>query len=327
MAGAGYYVFSKTVAGGELVRVPDIVDMPFSEAHYVLEEHGLESGKPIPMFSEDVEEHRVIAQRPAANTVVRAGRKIIPTVSVGPDTVQVPDLLRKPLQDARDAILQMAFKIGSTARVPHQTPRDTVLAQDPRPGVEAVQGSPIHVLVSDGSFPMPNLVGKPLDEVKRLLAPGHLNAVPVRIDAPDMPVNVVLAQDPRPGDVVNQGDYVRYEVRTLHPADLPNAKRQVTVRYTVPFSWFEREVRVDVVDKSDNRMTVFPRKKDYVGGLPPQFPAGTAITVPGIEFAEEVTVEVYLDGEKDCSYYYKGNAPPVITRFSNEPGGMGRADY
>ena len=205
MAGAGYYVFSKTVASGELVRVPSIVNMPFSEAHYLLKERGLEAGKPIPMFSDEIDEHCVIAQRPAANTVVRAGRTVIPTVSVGPDKAKVPDLLRKPLEEARAAIVQTGFTTGSTARMHHQTPRDTVIAQDPRPGATAQHHTEIHVLVSDGTFRMPDIVGRPLDEVKRLLAALPVRAVPVLVDAPDKPRDVVLTQEPAADAVIREG--------------------------------------------------------------------------------------------------------------------------
>jgi len=133
MVGAGYYVFNETLSGSEYVRVPNIARRHVTEASYLLAERGLEMGKLKEMPDERIPKGHVIAQRPSAGKVVRTGRRVYPTVSSGTQMVPAPSFLRRTLKEAREAIQQLPFALGTVARIPHATPRDTIIAQDPAP--------------------------------------------------------------------------------------------------------------------------------------------------------------------------------------------------
>ncbi len=134
MAGAGYYVFMEALDGGQHVTVPNVVGLPITEASFLLAERGLELGKQEQVTHPTVPKYHVIAQRPDAGRVVRTGRKVYPVVSMGTPFLTAPSYVKKALNDARQEITESRFRVGTVARIPHKSPRDTIIAQDPPPG-------------------------------------------------------------------------------------------------------------------------------------------------------------------------------------------------
>jgi beta-lactam-binding protein with PASTA domain len=319
MFGSGYLVFDRVLSGGEYVTVPDITRRPITEASYLLAEKGLEMGKQQQMADPVAPKYHVIAQRPAAGQVVRAGRKVYPIVSTGPEALKPPALVGKTLQAATDELMRTPFTLGAVARIPNAAVRDTVLAQDPSPETGASRGGKISMLVSDGSssatFLMPEIIGKPLQEVQAILAPLGVLPVPNRVDDPNAPLDTVLDQQPPAGTLISQGTKVYYSVRPSETVAMPDARSTIRYTYTLPGLGTEHEVRIDSVDRNGARRILFPREQDYVGGLPPRYPAGSAITLPSISFVSEMTMEVYLDGQLVQSAYYRGESEPVITQY------------
>ena len=278
MAAAGFYVFSQAVAGGEYVTVPNIVNLPILEASSRLGEAGLEVGRQTARPSDQVPAYHVIAQRPEAGRVVRVGRKVFPIVSQGEDVVTAPNLVGKSLDQVESTWAQ-GFRLGTTARLAHSAPRDQVIGQDPGPGRPMTRGAEISLLVSDGSsqdYQMPDLVGMRVEEAMRRLASLPINAVPNRVDRPEAEFDVVLAQRPMPGAILHEGDDVSYDIRVSGQVELPRARRKVEVVYEVPDSWFDREVRIEVVDKNETRLVVLPSQGGVRRGDPAQIQAGGA---------------------------------------------------
>lgn len=318
MAGAGYYVFSRAVEGGPYVTVPDISKKPLSEAYSVLSGAQLEMGTPRERVSTEMQEYFVISQTPLPGKVVRAGRKVYPTISVTPDKKGSPDLRGMSYEDALAAIAKEQFAAGTYAHVANPAPRETVLAQDPPPGAKLTHGASIHLLLSAGpptqSFLMPLLEGKSLQDVRQLLASFGRNAVPILVSRSDAPFDVVTEQNPAPGTPLGEGDKVFYKVRTN--MYLPNAWREVVLSYEVPTLLDDQEVSIQKVDQDGSTWRLFPRPEDYVNGQPPRFPGGTRISLP-LAFADDITVVVYLNGRKARSYYYFRRDPePLITDYT-----------
>ncbi|MCP4643168.1 MAG: PASTA domain-containing protein [bacterium] len=319
MAGAGYYVFTRAVASGEYVTVPNISGLPMAEAAYMLSDVGLTVGPQVTKPSDHVPPYYVISQMPPAGKVVRQGRKVYPTVSKGPDFRQAPVLVGKLLEPALDVIEANRFEKGSIARIVHEEPRDTVIAQDPPPGRDVAPEAKVHLLVSQGTQPltvyMPDLSSLNAEEARRMLAPlGVTPLVIQRVDRADLPMDAVMAQTPEAGTLISRGQTVTYEIRSSQA--VPGSWRKV--EYTVPQSLEERSVRIDLLPKAGRRETRFPNPSDYVRGEPPKFPQGTTIRVP-FPFEDEATIEVYLDETRVRSYYYRGNQPPEIVNYGAAP--------
>ncbi|MBI4560152.1 MAG: PASTA domain-containing protein [Candidatus Hydrogenedentes bacterium] len=328
MAAAGYYVFNQAVASGEYMKVPNIVGMPVAQAYLALGEQKLQMGRQETMSSEQFPKNHVIAQRPAAGAVVRAGRRITPTVSSGKGALQVASFVGKTLDEARVSLAQLRLREGTVARLSNTAPVNTVLGQDPAPNQEIEPDGEVHFLVSDGPperefLFMPEIVGLSPNEALERLSPYRLTIVPYVVEKEDAPLDVILSQNPQPNASVRSGDRVSFNVRTTRT--LPNARRKVDVAYTVPGLLLEREVRVEVVDARGERKTVYPGPDDLVGGLPPRLRPGSVITIPELAFEREVTVEFFVDGQKARTCYYHGLSEPTITdhESATEGGNLG----
>ena len=319
MAAAGYWVFTQALQGGASVKVPDVTMRPVTEASFLLAEKGLEMGKQTQVADDRVPKYYVIAQRPAGGKVVRTGRKIYLTISTGTESISPPDLLGKTLQQATDDIRRSSFNLGNVARIAHSTPRDTVISQDPDPTRLVSSAARIDLLVSDGqlsanAFIMPDLIRKSVQEVAQIVDPLGLNPKPMYVELPDQPFDVVLDQRPPAGSLVQQGDVVEYSVRPSGNVALPDVQHKTPeLSYVVPASWFEREVWVYTLDRNGVPKMIFPLDRHYVDGQPPRFASGSTVLIPPIAFTDKVTVEIYLDGQLSKSYYFEGDAAPVVS--------------
>ncbi len=322
MAGAGLYVFNTAVAGGEYVTVPNITHLSVTQASFELGKVGLEMGKQTPMYSEQVPAYHVISQRPEAGAVVRAGREVFPTVSQGAEIQSTPSFVERTLAEV-EGNLGQGVRLGHKAWIHHSAPRDQIIAQDPPPGRPLRAGNEVHLLLSKGPtrsiLTMPSIVGLSVDEAMALLAPMEVSVVANRVDNPNAQVGRILAQTPAPGTMLQKGDAVTYDVRASGEMSLPNSRRKVEVVYTVPGSWFAREVRIDVIDRNGTRQTVFPSEEQYRTGERPKFEPGSKLLLP-LSFYEELTVEIFVDGEQASTYYYEGDNPPVIKDHVGQQG-------
>jgi len=320
MAAAGYYVFDHALIGGDPVTVPNLVGKDAYDAYRELYERGLEVKQT--QMPSDLPKNQVIAQRPAAEKVVRSGRKIFLTVSAGEKYLKAPDLQRKTLAEALEVIQQGGFREGTRARMVHAAARDTVLGQDPSPSQLISAGAEISLLVSDGPAAraqlMPNLVGMPVKEVETKLSQMGVSAIAVKVSDPDVAKDVVLAQKPEPGSLVQPGDNVTYDVRASG-TDVPAAtsKRKVVVRYKdVPLDWLKRGFQVDVIPANGKRQTAPVL-------LPAEHGPFNEVNQTINNVPDKMTVEFYVTVDTDegpkriktRSYYYEGDADPVITDF------------
>ena len=320
MAGAGYYVFARAAAGGGYVTVPNIVGQPITEASYTLMNAELVVGPQEARTSDRVAPYHVISQTPQAGNVVRKGRKVYPVVSKGPDYRTAPSLIGKLQGVALESIESQGFSVGSVATMAYDTTRDTIIGQDPAPGRDVPAGGKIHLLVSRGpsrtTLIMPDLLGRPEREALRLLAP--LGVEPVRLQRPDGPFDSILEQRPAPGALVTPGQRVVYELRS---STYTGGLRKREVEYTMPRSWRARAVRVEEVLRDGTRKRWFPRPENLVNGVPPLLSQGETLRVP-FTMTDEATMEVYVDEERVRSYYFRGDADPVITDGPGDESGL-----
>ena len=324
---SAYFVFNQAVKGGGPVLVPDVTGLPATRAANILSEAGLELGRQKQIISDRVPEFHVIMQRPSANRVVRAGRKVTLSISAVRQYENTPNFVGKRLDFALQQLEGTRLRPGSIARLPSDAPADTILAQDPEARALISTGSEIHLLVSDGPTAkpifMPDILGKPMEEAQLILADLNLSLIPYSVNRAGEEYEVVLAQAPEPGTLLHEGQEVSFDVRLLPSSFLPNARRLVELIYTVPQRSSPVLVRVELIDQQGKSTDLFPKQQHYVDGRPPRLPSGYTIRIPAIAFYNEATIEFFVDGALHTSYYFVGDADPVITvnELGTAPGG------
>ena len=129
-------------------EVPNVIGMTRQQAELAIENAGLDVG--------DVEEIRtntprgtVSASRPVAGTRVTVPSSVTLTVSVGPASVDMPDVVGESYSRARTVLEQLGLRIGDLAvDSTSLAAGNTVIAQTPAAGRAVGAGSRVALTVS-----------------------------------------------------------------------------------------------------------------------------------------------------------------------------------
>jgi beta-lactam-binding protein with PASTA domain len=219
---------------GREVIVPDLLGKTPAEARRIAERSELQMEVEREYYSPSVPEGRILSQLPPAGTQVRRGWRIRVAESLGPQRVQIPNVLGQSERAANMNIRRRGLDVGAIAQMP--TPgalADQVLSQAPPPNASGVSAPKISLLVSQPSppqaFVMPNFVGQPLGSVTLALQDAGFRVGTVMLAAQPgpsapaaptpapasqpSPASMIVSQSPVPGEKVIAGAAVNFEVR------------------------------------------------------------------------------------------------------------------
>jgi beta-lactam-binding protein with PASTA domain/tRNA A-37 threonylcarbamoyl transferase component Bud32 len=160
LALAGFLVFQLLSGDGRPpsgpVEVPNFVGLSFTDAQQLAEDRGLE----VVQDQTTVDPTRVgevLAQDPQPGTEIDPGTPVKLTVAVGVETVPVPDLRNKSVQEAFQLLFAAGLTPGTETQVFDPTvPVGLIVTQAPGPGVIVNQGSAVSYAVSQGPEPSPS---------------------------------------------------------------------------------------------------------------------------------------------------------------------------
>ncbi|MGB8658754.1 MAG: PASTA domain-containing protein [Candidatus Zixiibacteriota bacterium] len=135
----------------EAVLVPRLKGISLRQAGLLLGREGLELGEVSWVTSDSFPKDVVVANTPASGVSVPPGISVNLEVSLGvaPDTVSVPDLVGKSLEEGKGIIREMGLQLG---KVKYKKDDDfapgTILEQSLPAGEKAARGSEIDLEVS-----------------------------------------------------------------------------------------------------------------------------------------------------------------------------------
>lgn len=226
---AAHFIFNRTLAE---VTVPDVTKMTVVEAQKLLEEKE---------FKVELEEKygdpakfkpgTVMEQSPAAGEKRKQRSLIILTICKGAELKATPELAGMSLSKAEQTILNAGFKLGKITKKHVDGQRiGIVLSQLPKALDKAPKGSSIDLVINEGDKEVPNLIGKPLSEAKKLLASAGLTLGEIKtVNDHSAVKNVVLATNPNAGTKIGAGDAVSVTV-----AEGSGVKSSAYVDFVVP---------------------------------------------------------------------------------------------
>jgi beta-lactam-binding protein with PASTA domain/tRNA A-37 threonylcarbamoyl transferase component Bud32 len=143
--------------GVQQVEVPSLFGLSESEAEATITDAGLRVGDVGSDFS-DEPEGTVIAQSPEPGAQVDRGSAVSFTVSAGPATVSVPDVLCQDKASARAEVqgADLAYQEGGkTFSDECGGASGVVIEQNPSPGTNVEPGTTVTVTISRGPEPVP----------------------------------------------------------------------------------------------------------------------------------------------------------------------------
>ena len=230
--GAAIITMHFAIHGAE-VQVPALKGMTVAEARSQTTGLGLNLEVDNRYYSSDVAPGHILTQSPAAGTVVRREWRVRVAESLGPQKVEVPDMVGADERVAALKLRRVGLAVGATAQLPYNNAaQGTVLAQDPPPHAQGIAGPSINLLVAAPSedtpdgFVLPDFTGMPIVAAQAALARvGLKGPPPTFVDvhvpeiggantAPKAPVapGSVVAQQPPAGARVDQDTPVKLTV-------------------------------------------------------------------------------------------------------------------
>jgi serine protease AprX len=135
------------------VAVPGVVGMTEAAATTAITDVGLSVGT-VTYVNDAAEAGDVIGQNPIAGTLMLSGSAVDLTVSSGPATAQVPNVVSLTQAVAEDQITGAGFVVGIVTTANSDTfAAGTVISQNPAPLAIANLGSAVDIVVSLGPAP------------------------------------------------------------------------------------------------------------------------------------------------------------------------------
>ena len=294
--------FGVTIKGPEQVLVPDAVGGEGHRTDLVtamvkLQEKGLYARVQL-RHSSTLSKGTVMDQRPRAGAVVKAGRRILLTVSNGPVVQQIGNYIKREVQSVR-VELQQLFPADEEALIRIREPlmfvyneaeSGTIVRQSPAPGTPVREGEVTYLdlVVSRGPqgkmVGTPNYLGKPFAQIMADLAQ---KGVPFTFAARKSQGNeaggVVVKQIPAPNEQAPENTVVLLTI--TEPKRLDKGKE---------FGVFTADmVRYPILVKMD----LVERAKDGDHVIVTMRHPGGQVGIPYIK-DEESTLVFYVNGQE-----------------------------
>jgi len=159
------FITMRLAIHGREAVVPSIAGLTVADATKLARHQGLGLNLENRFYSTDVAAGHILAQDPAPGSRVRRDWPIRITESLGPQSVNVPNLTGNSERAATVSIRRLSLDLGAVARLAVPGDSDVVLTQTPPPNSAGVDGPRVSLLVSDPedaeppAYVMPSLIG------------------------------------------------------------------------------------------------------------------------------------------------------------------------
>ncbi|MBN1778220.1 MAG: Stk1 family PASTA domain-containing Ser/Thr kinase [Clostridiales bacterium] len=227
----------------------------------------------------------VIAQTPEADTDMRKGDSIVATVSIGPVTLLMPNLIDLMREEAVAKLKDRGVTV-LISKAPSTLPVDTVIAQKPEKGQPYVSGQEIELTLSGGSVIIPELTGITLETALTLINQDSLLIGEITLERTEVIEShgIILKQEPVAGSMAILNTSITMTVGV--PAALCNG----VIYIPIPDTTESAELRVTLVIDDAEEMKY--------QGLTRVGNACTNVVLLNSTNEGVYTCYAYLDGEK-----------------------------
>lgn len=203
--GFGYYLATSLVA---TTSVPSLQGKTVGEATQILEAEGLSLKIADEVADDRVPKDQIISQEPKSGARIRNGGTVEVVVSLGADTITVPDVKDMNVEEATFALARAGLELGTITKVfSDDVPVDKVIRQNPRSGKEAEKGAEVNLVVSKGLSltAVPNVIGRDQDVAENLIKQKGFRVAVTSEPSDDTTEGEVITQSPEAGTRLKAG--------------------------------------------------------------------------------------------------------------------------
>lgn len=245
------FVFTRPV---QVVIPEEIVGMTQDEAIEELESHALKVGEIIEQSNDEVEEGIVFRVNPNTGATVLEGSEVDLYVSLGEEPYELEDYTGENFEEIRAELDELGFTVEQTDTESSETvPVGHIISQDIDAGEEVIiSNTTITFTVSSGRpvIELADLFEYSRRSVDDYVQRNSLNLVVEEEHSEDVPLGLVIRQEPEAGENLYAGDQIKV-VLSSGPEEENNIafSRQISIPYSE-----ERE------DPEDEESKLVPNK-------------------------------------------------------------------
>ncbi|MFJ5027983.1 Stk1 family PASTA domain-containing Ser/Thr kinase [Streptomyces sp. NPDC088560] len=199
------------INSGQFTHVPPLLSKTEAQARERLRAAGLDVGPIKRRYNDAVQRGTVISTDPAPGARIRGHDAVALTVSLGPETVNVPDVTGRPLAEARRLLKADGLEPGMVTReFSDSVTEGSVIGTTPQAGTKRHAGAAIALVVSKGSpVGVPDVTGDDPADARQTLTDAGLKVViaPDRVNS-EYDNGKVARQSPGDGSQAAAGDTV-----------------------------------------------------------------------------------------------------------------------
>jgi beta-lactam-binding protein with PASTA domain len=218
------------------VAVPDLVGKTPAEARRIAELNGFQFEVERQYYSPKVPAGKILSQLPPAGAQIRRGWQIRVAESLGPQRVEIPNVIGQSERAAEINILRRGLDVGAVAQVQFSgVPADQVIAQSPSPSASSISAPKISLLAAQAprpdAFVIASFIGQTVSAASSTLKAAGLRVGNVTMAASPLSAatqsgspppsatpapsaaSLIVSQNPAPGNKVLAGSAIDFEVR------------------------------------------------------------------------------------------------------------------
>jgi serine/threonine-protein kinase len=199
---------------GDEIEMPDVIEMSVDEAKTILTENGFQVFIKDSLYDADHPVGIVIEQNPYPYAMVKEGRRIYLTISIGEKPIIMPKLFGVSPREAELILDTYGLKLYSKSYRPSDMYYEgTVMEQSYPPGQPIKSGTNISITISLGQLKqdmrIPDLAGKSLHEARERLKVLKIKIGEINFEEREniLP-ETVLDQSLKPGTIFNTQDVI-----------------------------------------------------------------------------------------------------------------------
>lgn len=188
--------------------VPLLTNLTLDNASGLCESNGLRLVHRGERHDTGVAAGAIVEQRPGAGSTVPRDSEVAVIVSLGPDNVDVPDVIGQSLATARARITAAGLDVGAVEEAEGAGTPGLVNATSPGPGEHAARGSTVRISVVAASrqVAVPDVTGQRQSVARETLTAAGLVPGEVHHTFNDMRSPfIILSTDPPAGTMVEPG--------------------------------------------------------------------------------------------------------------------------
>jgi len=166
----------------------------------------------------ELKKDEIYSQLPVSQKHIKKGRPIKVWISKGMDTVILPDLKGKNMQDARVILSDLGIKLGMVSHTMEGYMNNKVIGTDPSEGTLISRGSSVSLLINVSQIKnvrMPDILGFSLEEGEKILREKKLVIGDItKIFRDDFPEDTIIDISYPAGKDVLAGSVINITVTT-----------------------------------------------------------------------------------------------------------------